>query len=93
MRKLFTLAALVGIAVGVNKMAAAKKEWSGLTEAEVRAKLDTKLGAKVPDASKRAEIGDKVIDRMRKKGMLHTAGTDTGDGTVGAATTGEATEG
>ncbi len=89
MKKLFTLAALAGVAIGITKMATAKKEWSGLTEAEVRAKLDAKLAAKVPDQSKRTKIGDKVIEGMRKKGMLREADGGTG----AAATTGDGTEG
>ena len=93
MKKLFTLAAIAGIAIGISKMGAAKKEWSGLTEAEVRAKLDAKLAAKVPDASKRAKIGDKVIQGMGKKGMLRETDADIRGETVAAAPTGEGTEG
>lgn len=89
MKKLFTLAALAGVAVGITKMAAAKKEWSGLTEAEIRAKLDAKFAAKVPDPAKRTKLGDKVIEGMRKKGMLREAD----GGTVAVAANGEATEG
>lgn len=92
MKKLLTIAALAGIAFGITKMVTAKKEWSGLTEDEVRAKLDDKLASKVSDESKRTEIGDKVIEGMRKQGMLREDDTDTGDETVEAAT-GEATEG
>ncbi len=93
MKKLFKLAAIVGIAFGINKMAATKKEWSGLTEAEARARLDGKLASKVPDASKRAEIGDKVVDGLRKRGMLREADSDRSDGSVEAAAAGEATSG
>lgn len=91
MKKLFKLAALAGIAVGISKIVATKKEWSGLTEAEARAKLDAKLAPKVDDVSKRTEIGDKVIEGMRKKGLLRS--TDTADGNGGVpASAGETTE-
>ena len=61
---------LVGGVAAVAKIASAKKaEWSGLTEPEVRAKLDRKFGAKMP-AEKRTEVADKVVGAMRDKGML-----------------------
>ncbi len=70
MKKLIKLALLVGGAVAVSKVITAKKaEWEGLAEPEVRAKLDARLPEKVP-ADKRAEIADKVVGKMREKGVL-----------------------
>jgi len=69
-KKLIKLAFLVGGAVAVAKVLEAKKaEWAGLPESEVRAKLDAKLPDKVP-ADKRSEIADKVVGKMREKGVL-----------------------
>ena len=78
MKKLFKLALLIGGAALVAKIVAAKKaEWHGMTETEVRDKLDAKLGEKVPD-EKRAIIADKVVSTMRHKSVL-TEEPDTAD--------------
>ena len=70
MKKLLKLALLVGGVGVVAKVLGAKKaDWQGLTETDVRAKLDAKLPDKVP-ADKRAEIADKIVDKMRDKGVL-----------------------
>jgi hypothetical protein len=84
---------LLLIAVVVNNVAAIKKlkarreaEWHGLTESEVRSKLETKLPGKIP-ADKRGVISDKVVSKMRDRGVLgedraaHDAVTGTGDDT------------
>lgn len=87
MRNLFKLAALALIAVGITKLVAVKKEWTGLTEAEARSKLDAKMADKVGEEAKRAEISDKVIEGMRKKGLL--VASETTEGTAAATTMGE----
>ena len=69
MKKLFKLAIVVGLGALVVKAMEAKKEWTGLTETEVRTKLGDKLGDKVPE-DKLQEIGDKVVEGMRSKGKL-----------------------
>jgi hypothetical protein len=70
MKKLMKLALLIGGVAAVAKLAGAKKaEWEGLAETDVRAKLDSHLPEKVP-ADKRAAIADKVVDKMREKGVL-----------------------
>ena len=52
------------------KLVSAKKsEWRGLTESEVRQKLDSGLPDRVP-ADKRAAVADKVVSKMRTKGFL-----------------------
>jgi hypothetical protein len=40
-----------------------------MAESDVRAKLDARLPDKVP-TDKRAEIADKIVDKMREKGVL-----------------------
>ncbi len=70
MKELIKLAVIVGAIVLVAKLAAAKKAgWRGLTEAEVRAKLDSRLPDKVR-AEKRTAIADAVVSKMRERGAL-----------------------
>ena len=70
MKKVLMLALLVGGVAAVAKMVTAKKaEWHGMTESDVRAKLDGRLPERVP-ADKRAAIADKVVSKMREKGAL-----------------------
>jgi hypothetical protein len=70
MKKLIKIALLVGgVAFAAKLMEAKKAEWEGMTEPDVRAKLDARLPEKVP-ADKRAEIADKIVGKMREKGVL-----------------------
>ncbi|MBT8211687.1 MAG: hypothetical protein KJN71_00945 [Acidimicrobiia bacterium] len=69
MKTLFKLAFLVGLGALVVKGLEAKKEWTGLTETELRTKLSDKIGDKVPD-DKLEEISNKVVDKMRDTGRL-----------------------
>lgn len=70
MKKLIKLALLVGgVALAAKLLEAKKAEWEGLAESDVRAKLDARLPDKVP-ADKRAEIADKIVGKMREKGVL-----------------------
>ena len=70
MRKLLKLAVVAAVVTGVAKVIATqKKEWSGLTEPEVRGKLHTKLDSKLGN-DKVDEIADKVVEGMRQKNVL-----------------------
>jgi len=70
MKKLFKLAIFIGLIVALAKFISEQKAaWTGLTEPEIRDKLNTKLGSKVPD-EQISEIADKVIEEMRKRGMV-----------------------
>lgn len=44
-------------------------DWHGLTESEARSKLDAKLPDKIP-AEKRSAISDKVVAKMRDRGVI-----------------------
>jgi hypothetical protein len=70
MKKLFKLA-LFGalVAFAVKMLMAKKQEWQGLSEPEVRSKLDDTLGSRVPP-EKLDEIQDKVVGKMREHGVL-----------------------
>ncbi len=70
MKKLFKIGLLAAAVGAVYKVISAKKEeWSGLSEDEVRGKLNDKLASKVPE-DKLEKIGDKVVSAMRDKGRL-----------------------
>ncbi len=70
MKKLVKLGLIVGAIVVLAKIVGAKKaKWQGLTESEVRDKLETRLPKWVP-GEKRAKIADEVVSGMREKGAL-----------------------
>lgn len=70
MKKLLKLAVIVGGIAAVAKVVTAKKaEWQGLTEPQVRQKLDSRLPDRMPD-DKRAAVADKVVSKMRERGVL-----------------------
>lgn len=63
-------AAAILIAAVVKKASSHRaSEWHGLTEAELRSKLDEKLPSRIPD-EKREAISDKVVEKMRERGHL-----------------------
>jgi hypothetical protein len=69
-KKLLKLAVIVGGIAAVAKVVTAKKaEWQGLTEPQVRHKLDSRLPDRMPD-DKRAAVADKVVSKMRERGVL-----------------------
>ena len=81
MKKLFKLAVFAGIVAGAIKLVQAKKaEWSGMSEAQVRDKLDTTIGRKVDDPDKMAEISDKVVAKMKERGMIESSPAEGGNG-------------
>jgi hypothetical protein len=70
MKKLVKLALIGGGIVMVAKLVSAQKSaWAGLTESEVREKLDARLPARIPD-DKRAAIAEMVVSRMRERGVI-----------------------
>lgn len=70
MKKLFKFGLFAAMVAGLAKVAASKKaEWQGLTETQVRDKLQGKLADKMPD-DKVNQISDKVVEKMRQRGVL-----------------------
>ncbi len=70
------LVLIVAIAAAAKKSKATRaSEWHGLTESEARSKLDAKLPGKIP-AEKRSAISDKVVGKMRARGVLVDAADD-----------------
>ena len=69
-RRLFLAAAVVLIAACIKKAKSHREsEWHGLTESDVRSKLDAKLPSRIPE-DKRSAISDKVISKMRDRGVV-----------------------
>lgn len=71
MKKLFRLALLAAIGLGIYKALEEKKAWQGLTEDEARAKLNDKLSPRVP-AEKLDKVTDQIVDQMKARGVLRT---------------------
>ena len=70
MKKLIKLLLIAGIILALVKLTQHKKAaWEGLTETEVRDKLESKLAARVP-SEKLTDIQDKVVAKMRDHGKL-----------------------
>jgi len=83
MKKLIKLAMVVGaITVAARLVGSKKAEWEGLTEPEVRGKIDARMPERVPDG-KRTMVADQVVAAMRSRGKLVEDETsDDDDGTV-----------
>jgi hypothetical protein len=60
---------LGGVAVAAKLIGAKKGEWEGLSEADVRNKIDTRMPDRVPD-EKRAAVADKVVAKMKTRGLI-----------------------
>ena len=82
MKKPLMLVALaVLIAVAIKKAKSQREsEWHGLTESDVRSKLDSKLPGRIPD-DKRSAIADKVVTKMRDRGVI-SADPDAADAEI-----------
>jgi hypothetical protein len=66
MKKLFKFGLFAALVTGVVKLVSTQKaQWKGLTESEVRTKLD----AKVP-SDKVDQMADKIVEGMSQKGFL-----------------------
>ena len=69
-KRLMLIAAVVLIVVADKKAAEMDRSgWKGLSEAEARSKLNTKLPARLPDEV-RAQVTDKIVATMREKGEI-----------------------
>ncbi len=88
MKKLVKLALIIGAIAVLAKVVAAKMaNWQGLTESELRDKLESRLPKWVP-GEKRAEIANEVVAGMRQRGALRddeepSVGAPTDDGRGG----------
>lgn len=79
MKKLIKLALIVGAITAAARLIGSKKaEWEGLTESQLRDKIDTRMPDRVPEA-KRTAVQDKVVDKMRSRGKLAEGETPEND--------------
>ncbi len=73
---LVRLAMLVGgVALAAKVVTAKKNRWKDLNEAEVRAKIETRLPDRVPE-EKRTAVADKVVTTMKTRGLLAEGGDE-----------------
>jgi hypothetical protein len=85
-KRLLLGVAAVLIAVCIKKAKSGRgSEWHGLTESEARSKLDAKLPSRIPD-DKRSAISDKVIAKMRDKGVVSEDSDAAGESAEAAET-------
>jgi len=75
---LLVLVLVVLAAVGKKAKSPQRSEWHGLTESEARSKLDAKLPDKIP-TEKRGMISDKVVGKMRDRGVIVEDPDDAGE--------------
>jgi predicted nucleic acid-binding protein len=68
-KKLLLLALLAAIATLVMKALQFMKEWEGLPESELRARIEEKLSSRV-SPEQLTEITNAVVDMMRQRGKL-----------------------
>lgn len=70
MKRLLLAAALIAlVALALKKRDSQRREWSGLSEAEAREKLDQRLPHRIPE-ERRAVMTDKIVDTMRGRGVI-----------------------
>jgi hypothetical protein len=76
-KKLIGFALIAGAVAAAAKLIATKKpEWQGLTESEARQKIEQRIPSRVPE-EKRAEVADKVVTKMRERGVLREEDAET----------------
>ncbi len=70
-KSLIILMLVIVVLAAVAKKAKSERgsEWHGLTETEARSRLDAKLPGKIP-AEKRSAISDKLVSKMRDRGVI-----------------------
>ena len=69
-RTLFKILLVVGIVAAITKfMSDRRRDFYGLTEAEARAKFESKLGPIIGD-DRASDVADQVIPRLKDTGVL-----------------------
>lgn len=70
MKKLLFLAAAIGVVVFLMKKSEMDRtRWQGMSEDEVRTKLGERLPSRMPE-EKREAVTDKIVTKMRDKGVI-----------------------
>lgn len=80
MKKLMIMAGVIALAIYIAKRTTIDREqWEGLTEDDLRNRLDERLPHQIPD-DKRQMITDRIVEKMRDRGALgESADVDTID--------------
>lgn len=89
---------LVGILVAAGKfMAKQKQDWSGITEAQAREKIESRLASRVGE-EKATDIANQIVTVLTEKGVIKAEETAeevvdvTGDGVEAVSDDAEAVE-
>ena len=70
MKKLVLIVILIGVIAAIaQKMKLDREQWQGLTEDELRNRLEQRFPSAMPE-EKREAVTNKVVDKMRGRGML-----------------------
>lgn len=79
MKKLLFVSVLIAlIAFLVRKAMADRTEWEGLSEDDLRDRLDQRLPSQIPD-EKRQAIADTIVTKMRDRGAIAEPAVDIDD--------------
>jgi len=83
MKRLLPAAAALGlVAFAIKKKCSQQRDqWHGLSENDVREKLDHRLPSRMPD-DRRAAMTDKIVGRMRDRGVIVDEADTSVDGAV-----------
>jgi len=70
MKRLLLASATIGLVTLALKRASRKREeWRGLSETDVREKLDHRLPNRIPD-ERRSAVTEKIVEKMRARGAI-----------------------
>jgi hypothetical protein len=70
MKRLLFVAMIIGALTLIAKKASQQREeWHDISEADARSKLDQRLPSRMPE-EKKAEVTDKIVDKMRERGVI-----------------------
>ena len=75
---LFISAVIALIALIARKAMADRQQWEGLTEVDVRDRLDERLPSQIPD-EKRQMIADTIVTKMKDRGAITDESVDVDD--------------
>jgi len=68
-RLLLGSAIIATVALALKRASRRREEWRGLSETEVREKLEHRLPKRLPD-ERRSAVADKIVTKMRERGAI-----------------------
>ncbi len=70
MKRLLLGSAIIGtVALALKRASRRREEWRGLSETEVREKLEYRLPKRLPD-ERRSAVAEKIVEKMRARGAI-----------------------